>query len=49
MHAHNPLFTGLGIYVFIKAANQSPSKPIVWLAEALDFVQQEWKRLIEDV
>jgi len=45
----NLLFSGLGIYLFVKAANESPSKPIVWLAEALDFIQQKWKRLIEDV
>jgi len=45
----NLLFSGLGIYLFVKAANESPSKPIVWLAEALDFIQQKWKGLIEDV
>lgn len=45
----NLLFSGLGIYLFVKAANESPSKPVVWLAEALDFIQQKWKGLIEDV
>lgn len=44
----NLLFTGLGIYLLVKAANESPSKPIVWLAEALDFIQQKWKGLTED-
>ncbi len=45
----NILLSGLGIYLFVKAANESPSKPIVWLNEALDFVQQKWKGLTEDV
>ena len=45
----NLLLSGLGIYLFVKAANESPSKPIVWLAEALDFIQRKWKGLIEDV
>ena len=47
--APNFLLSGLGVYLFIKAANESPSKPIVWLNEALDFVQQKWKGLTEDV
>jgi len=45
----NLLLSGLGIYLFVKAANESPSKPIVWLGEALDFIQRKWKGLIEDV
>ncbi len=45
----NLLFSVLGIYLLVKAANESPSKPIVWLTEALDFIQQKWKGLIEDV
>ncbi len=45
----NLLFCGLGIYLFVKAANESPSKPIVWLAAALDLIQQKWKGLTEDV
>jgi len=45
----NLLFTGLAIYLFVKAANESPSKPIVWLAAALDLIQQKWKGLTEDV
>jgi lipopolysaccharide export system permease protein len=44
----NLLFTGLAIYLFVKAANESPSKPVVWLAAALDLIQQKWKGLVED-
>ncbi|MGZ3604636.1 MAG: LPS export ABC transporter permease LptF [Thermodesulfobacteriota bacterium] len=45
----NLLFTGLAIYIFVKAANESPFKPIVWLAAALDWIQQKWKGFTEDV
>jgi len=45
----NFLFTGLAIYLFVKAANESPFKPAVWLAGALDWIQQKWKGLMEDV
>jgi len=45
----NLLFTGLGIYLFVKAANESPFKPVVWLAAGIDWIQQKWKRLTEDV
>ena len=44
----NLLFSVLGIYLFVKAANESPSKPIVWLTGALDFIQQKWKGLMQD-
>lgn len=47
--APNFLLSGLGVYLFVKAANESPSKPLVWLNEALDFIQQKWKGLTEDV
>ncbi len=45
----NLLFSGLGIYLFVKAANESPFKPVVWLATALDWIQRKWKGLTEDV
>jgi lipopolysaccharide export system permease protein len=45
----NLLLSGLGTYLFVKAASESPSRPIVWLAEALDFIQQKWKGMMEDV
>jgi lipopolysaccharide export system permease protein len=47
--APNFLFSGLGIYLFVKAAKESPFKPIVWLTGALDFIQRNWKRLFENV
>ncbi len=45
----NLLFCGLGIYLFVKTANESPFKPIVWLTEALDFMQRKWKGFSENV
>ncbi len=45
----NLLFSGLGIYLLVKAASESPFKPIVWLTEALDYIQRKWKRLSENV
>ncbi len=45
----NLLFLGLGIYLLVKTARESPFKPIVWLTEALDFIQRRWKRFSEDV
>jgi lipopolysaccharide export LptBFGC system permease protein LptF len=39
--APNILFTGLGIYLLVKAASESPFKPIIWLTEALDFIQRK--------
>jgi lipopolysaccharide export system permease protein len=47
--APNILFSGLGIYLLVKAASESPFKPIIWLMEALDFIQRKWKRFSEDV
>ena len=45
----NLLFLGLGIYLLVKTARESPFKPIDWLTEALDFIQRKWKRFFEDV
>ncbi len=45
----NLLFFGLGIYLLVKTANESPFRPILWLTEALDFIQRKWKRFSEDV
>jgi lipopolysaccharide export system permease protein len=45
----NLLFSGLGIYLLVKTASESPFKPIVWLTEALDFIQRKWKRFSENV
>ena len=45
----NILFSGLGIYLLVKTASESPFKPIVWLTEALDSIQRKWKGLFEDV
>ena len=47
--APNFLFAGLGIYLLIKAANESPFKPVVWLTEGIDVVQQKWRRFSDDV
>jgi lipopolysaccharide export system permease protein len=45
----NFLFGGLGIYLLVKTARESPFKPMIWLTEALDFIQRKWKRMVEDV
>jgi lipopolysaccharide export system permease protein len=45
----NLLFSGLGIYLLVKTASESPFKPVVWLMEALDFIQRKWKRISENV
>lgn len=47
--APNFIFGGLGIYLLIKAARESPFKPAVWLMEGLDFIQRQWKKVSEDV
>ena len=39
------MFGGLGIYLLIKAANESPFKPAVWLMEGLDLLQKKWRNL----
>ncbi|NWG02972.1 MAG: LPS export ABC transporter permease LptF [Syntrophaceae bacterium] len=45
----NLLFFGLGVYLLIKTAKESPFKPLVWLNEGLDFIQRKWKGLFKDV
>jgi lipopolysaccharide export system permease protein len=45
----NFLFGGLGIYLLVKTARESPFKPIIWLTEALDFIQRKWKGFFENV
>jgi len=47
--APNVIFGGLGIYLLIKTAKESPFKPVAWLTEAFDFIQRKWKGLFEDV
>ena len=47
--APNLLFSGLGIYLLVKTASESPFKPIAWLTEALDYIQRKWKGILEDV
>jgi len=42
------MFGGLGIYLLIKAANESPFKPAVWLIEGLDLLQKKWRKLSND-
>jgi lipopolysaccharide export system permease protein len=38
------MFGCLGIYLLIKAANESPFKPAMWVIEVLDFLQKIWKK-----
>jgi lipopolysaccharide export system permease protein len=45
----NLLFGGLGIYLLIKTAKESPFKPSIWLNEAIDAIQRKWRGLVEDV
>jgi lipopolysaccharide export system permease protein len=45
----NLLFSGLGTYLLVKTASESPFKPIVWLTEALNFIQWKWKEFSENV
>lgn len=35
------MFGSLGIYLLIKAANESPFKPVIWVAEGLDLLQKK--------
>jgi lipopolysaccharide export LptBFGC system permease protein LptF len=39
----NLLFSSLGLYLLIKAAKESPFKPLVWLTEGFDFLQRKGK------
>ena len=43
------MFGSLGIYLLIKAANESPFKPAVWVIEGLDLLQKKWRRLSNNV
>jgi hypothetical protein len=45
----NMLFGGLGIYLLIKAAKESPFQPSIWLNRAIDVIQQKWKKFFNDV
>jgi len=47
--APNFLFSGLGVYLLVKAAKESPFKLIVWLTDGLDFIQRKWRGLFENV
>ncbi len=46
--APNFLFGGLGIYLLIKTANESPFKLSLWLIEGLEGLQRKWKGLVDD-
>jgi lipopolysaccharide export system permease protein len=43
------MFGGLGMYLLIKAANESPFTPAVWLIEGLDLLQKKWRKLFDHV
>ncbi len=43
------IFGGLGIYLLIKAANESPFRPAVWVIEGLDLLQKKWRKFSNDV
>ena len=47
--APNVLFGSFGIYLLVKAANDSPFGPSLWLSQFLDFIQQKWRRFFENV
>jgi len=38
------MFGSLGIYLLIKAANESPFKPAIWVGEVLDLLQKKMKK-----
>ncbi len=44
----NLLFGGLGIFLLVKASRESPFKPLVWMTEAFDLVQEKWRGLFEN-
>jgi hypothetical protein len=46
--APNFLFGGLGIYLLVKVAKESPFKAVVWLTEVIDVIEKKWKGLFED-
>ena len=43
------LFGGLGIYLLIKAANESSFKPAVWIIEGLDLLRKKWRIVFDHV
>jgi lipopolysaccharide export system permease protein len=43
------LFGALGIYLLIKAANESPFKPAAWVIEGLDLLQKKWRKVSDHV
>jgi lipopolysaccharide export system permease protein len=47
--APNFLFGGLGIYLLVKTAKESPFKPLVWLTASLDFIKRKWNGFFGDV
>jgi lipopolysaccharide export system permease protein len=46
--ASNLLFGAFGVYLLVKAANESPFRPSVWMVSSLDLIQRKWKGLFED-
>lgn len=46
--APNFLFGGLGVYLLVKVAKESPFKAVVWLTEVIDVIEKKWKGLFED-
>jgi len=47
--APNVLFGSFGIYLLVKAANDSPFGPSLWLSQILDFIQEKWRQFFENV
>lgn len=47
--APNILFGGFGIYLLIGASRESSFRPLIWMTEAIEFIQRRWKGLFEDV
>lgn len=43
--APNLIFGGLGVYLLVKTANESPFKPVLWLTGLIDLLQKKWKGL----
>jgi hypothetical protein len=43
------MFGGLGIYLLIKAANESPFKPALWVLQGLDLLQKKRRNISDHV
>lgn len=43
--APNFIFGVFGIYLLIKASQESPFKPLAWMTDAFDFIKSKWKGL----